>query len=194
MYVSRRHTISRKWACSFSLAGGMGWQRWVGSKNLYISFAEYCLFYRALLQKRSIILSILLTEVTPYDLSMAYMPLSWVVNWPLYRDAWLVWGRCKCRCRWGSFKESTNGSRPVALMRHRTLFYRALLQKRPVSEVDVSVDVSEVDVSAHPACSFRVSLLDGVYDEAAGRCFLCFVNVFEYGVLSLTSSMDSLKL
>ena len=95
MYVSRRHTISRKWACSFSLAGGMGWQRWVGSKNLYISFAEYCLFYRALLQKRSIILSILLTEVTPYDLSMAYMPLSWVVNWPLYRDAWLVWGRCK---------------------------------------------------------------------------------------------------
>ena len=31
-----------------------------------ISFAEYCLFYRALLQKRPILLSILLTKATPY--------------------------------------------------------------------------------------------------------------------------------
>ena len=43
----------------------VGWLRSVGSIRLYVSFAEYRLFYRALLQKRPIILSILLTEATP---------------------------------------------------------------------------------------------------------------------------------
>jgi len=33
----------------------MGWLRLVGSSKLHVSFAEYRLFYRALLQKRSII-------------------------------------------------------------------------------------------------------------------------------------------
>jgi len=33
----------------------MGWLRLVGSLKLYVSFAEYSLFYRALLQKRPII-------------------------------------------------------------------------------------------------------------------------------------------
>jgi len=44
----------------------MGWLRSVGSMKLHVSFAEYRLFYRALLQKRPIILSILLSEATPY--------------------------------------------------------------------------------------------------------------------------------
>ena len=44
----------------------MGWLRSVGSIKLQVSFAEYRLFYRALLQKRPIILSILLTVATPY--------------------------------------------------------------------------------------------------------------------------------
>ena len=44
-----------------------GWLRFVGSIKLQVSFAEYGLFYRSLLQKRPIILSILLTEATPYD-------------------------------------------------------------------------------------------------------------------------------
>ena len=43
----------------------MGWLRLVGSIKLYVPFAGYCLFYRALLQKRPIILSILLIEATP---------------------------------------------------------------------------------------------------------------------------------
>ena len=43
----------------------MGWLRIVESINLYVSFAEYWLFCRALLQKRPIILSILLTKATP---------------------------------------------------------------------------------------------------------------------------------
>ena len=44
----------------------MGWLRSVGSIKLSVSFAEYSLFYRALLLKRPIILSILLTVATPY--------------------------------------------------------------------------------------------------------------------------------
>ena len=44
----------------------MGWLRSVGSIKFYVSFAEYSLFYRALLQKRNMISSILLTEATPY--------------------------------------------------------------------------------------------------------------------------------
>ena len=40
----------------------MGWLRSVGSIKLQVSFAEYRLFYRALLQKRPIIQLILLTE------------------------------------------------------------------------------------------------------------------------------------
>jgi len=41
--------------------------RLVGSLQLYVSFAEYCLFYRALLQQRHIILRSLLIVATPYD-------------------------------------------------------------------------------------------------------------------------------
>ena len=45
----------------------MGWLWQVGSIKLYVSFAEYRLFYRARLQKRPIIFSILLTEATLYE-------------------------------------------------------------------------------------------------------------------------------
>ena len=44
----------------------MGWLRLVGSLKLQVSFAEYSLFYRALLQERPIILRSLLIEATPY--------------------------------------------------------------------------------------------------------------------------------
>jgi len=44
----------------------MGWLPLVGSLKLYVSFAEYPLFYRALLQKRPIILRSLLFEATPF--------------------------------------------------------------------------------------------------------------------------------
>ena len=45
-----------------SHARTVGWLRSVGSIQLWVSFAEYRLFYRALLQKKPIIYSILLTE------------------------------------------------------------------------------------------------------------------------------------
>jgi len=44
----------------------MGWLRLIGSFKLYVSSAEYRLFYRALLQKRPMILRSLLVEATPY--------------------------------------------------------------------------------------------------------------------------------
>jgi len=44
----------------------MGLLRLVGSLKLYVSFAEYRLFYRALLQKRPRILRNLLIVATPY--------------------------------------------------------------------------------------------------------------------------------
>jgi len=44
----------------------MGWLRLVGSLKLQVSFAEYSLFYRALLQTRPIILRSLLIVATPY--------------------------------------------------------------------------------------------------------------------------------
>ena len=51
--------------------------------NLQVSFAEYRLFYRALLQKTRIILSILLTKATPYlQVSFAKEPYQNVANEP----------------------------------------------------------------------------------------------------------------
>jgi len=44
----------------------MGWLRLVGSLKLWVSFAEYGMFYRALLQKRPVILRSLLVVATPY--------------------------------------------------------------------------------------------------------------------------------
>ena len=43
----------------------MGWLRLVGSLKLLVSFAEFRLFHRALLQKRPIILRSLLRVATP---------------------------------------------------------------------------------------------------------------------------------
>jgi len=54
----------------------MGWLRSVGSMKWQVSFAEYRLFYRSLLQKRPIILSILLTVATPYILMQVWYALD----------------------------------------------------------------------------------------------------------------------
>jgi len=53
----------------------MGWLRSVGSIKSSVSFAEYRLFYRALLHKRPLILSILLTIATPYQFISANLSL-----------------------------------------------------------------------------------------------------------------------
>ena len=51
----------------YNIEEHMGWLQLVASLNLQISFAEYSLFHRALLQKRPIILRSLLIEATPYQ-------------------------------------------------------------------------------------------------------------------------------
>jgi len=51
---------------SFSEKRPMGWLRLVGSLKLLVSFAEYHLFYKALLQKRPMILRSLILEATSY--------------------------------------------------------------------------------------------------------------------------------
>ena len=50
----------------------MGWPRLVGSLKLRVSFAEYSLFYRAILQKRPVILRSPLIVATPYLISNAF--------------------------------------------------------------------------------------------------------------------------
>jgi len=44
---------------------GMGWLRLLGSLKFWVSLAEYSLLYKALLQKRPIILRSLLIAATP---------------------------------------------------------------------------------------------------------------------------------
>ena len=51
----------------------MGWLRWVGASKLQVSFAEYRLFDRALLQKRPTILRRLLTKANPYEKGAAVL-------------------------------------------------------------------------------------------------------------------------
>ena len=51
--------------CSQQGVYGVRWLRLVGSIKLQVSFAEYHLFYRALLQMRPKKSSILLSEATP---------------------------------------------------------------------------------------------------------------------------------
>ena len=43
-----------------------GWLRSVGSIKFWVSLAEYCLFYRSLLQKRPVILRSLRIVAAPY--------------------------------------------------------------------------------------------------------------------------------
>jgi len=54
----------------------MGWLQLVGSLKLQVSLAEYCLFNRALLQKRPIILRSLLIVATPYYISYGVTSIS----------------------------------------------------------------------------------------------------------------------
>ena len=58
--TSRSHPISQRLT--------MGWLQWVGSFKFLVSFAEYRLLYRTLLQKRPIIWRSLLIVATSYVL------------------------------------------------------------------------------------------------------------------------------
>jgi len=54
----------------------MGWLPLVGSLKLYVSFAEYHLFYRSLLRKKPTILRSLLVIATQYSMSLSHICYS----------------------------------------------------------------------------------------------------------------------
>ena len=64
----------------------MGWLPLVGSLKFQVSFAEYRLFYRALLQKTPIILRSLLIEAMPYE--MFHASLIWNESWCIWYVSW----------------------------------------------------------------------------------------------------------
>ena len=96
----------------------MGWLRLVGSLKLQVSFAEYCLFYRALLQKRPIILRSLLIVATPYlnDVSCLFcclkLPHVWMSHVPNMNESCPTWKRHlnDVSCRSCSLNISTEAS------------------------------------------------------------------------------------
>jgi len=61
---------------------GVGWLRLVGSVKVWVSFAEYLLFYRALLQKIPVIFRSLLFVSTPYHafVYMCHVSYEWVMS------------------------------------------------------------------------------------------------------------------
>ena len=61
----------------------MGWLWLVGSFKTWVSFAEYCLLYRALLQKRPIILGSLLIVAT------SYLVGRWICDLQNEQDSWM---------------------------------------------------------------------------------------------------------
>ena len=65
-YHTLHHTATQT-ATNYSIVAGYGWLQVVVSLKLQVSFAGYILFYRALLQKRTIILRSLLIVATPYE-------------------------------------------------------------------------------------------------------------------------------
>jgi len=98
-----------------------GWLRLVGSLKLQVSFAEYRLFYRALLQKRPVILTSLLIVATPYT------NFFWLIVALLSRVTGLF---SKCQDSFETLRDShipllthfTTVIHDTPLARHRALF------------------------------------------------------------------------
>jgi len=67
-----------EWAMSRMHSSRMGWLRLVASLKLQVSFAEYHLFYRALLQKRPIIVRSLQVVATLYHTNSSHVTYEWV--------------------------------------------------------------------------------------------------------------------
>jgi len=95
MPASMSHTnasyLPYEWVMPHLWTRHMGWLRLVGFLKLYVSFAEYSLFYRSFLQKRPTILRSLLIVANPYHVrhsllvsmspwhrNASHMPFQWV--------------------------------------------------------------------------------------------------------------------
>jgi len=71
IYANQSLVILSLFLSVLSVGRSVGWLRSVGSSKIYVSFAEYRLFYRALLQKRLIILRSLLIVNHPISLFLS---------------------------------------------------------------------------------------------------------------------------
>ena len=128
----------------------MGWLRLVGSLKLWVSVAEYSLFYRALLQKRPVIFAasimrwLWLAGSFKLKVSLAEYSLfcrALLQKRPVIFAATIMgWLRLV-----GSFKLK------VSLAEH-SLFCRALLQKRPVIFCDTPQYTALPRAAARAAC------------------------------------------
>ena len=83
-----------------------GWLRLVASFKLHVSFVEYRLFYRALLQKRPIIVRRLLAEATLYPLSDCLISFQYLKDIDPIPDSSFASETYNC-------KESTDRSHPI---------------------------------------------------------------------------------
>jgi len=97
----------------------MWWLRLVGSLKLQVSFAEYRLFYRALLQERPIILRSLLMVATPYFI----LQFSWLITLPHTRH---TLPHTRHTHDW--VFEWCHMYHLIPTLKEYRLFYRALLQ------------------------------------------------------------------
>ena len=121
----------------------MGWLRLVGSLKLQVSFAKEPYKRDDILQKRPIILRSLLNVATPYDLMqgatqrlhMCYKNIYIYVY--IYRFmSWFIGIHCMGSCvPWrlhvGWLRSVGSIKIQVSIAEYR-LFYRSLLQKRPI--------------------------------------------------------------
>jgi len=103
----------------------MGWLRLVGSLKLQDSFAEYSLFYRALLQKRPILSRSLLIVATPYH-ELQTPLLNFTKRGPtLLKEGLLLLYSSR-------FLNLRPQIKLYVSFAKNNLFFRALLQKRPI--------------------------------------------------------------
>jgi len=80
----------------------MGWLRLVGFLKLQVSFAKYRLFYRALLQKRPVILRGLLIIATPYACLASIRSERMAMHVSFAKETY-------------TFKEPTDRSHPISV-------------------------------------------------------------------------------
>ena len=142
-----------------------GWLRLVGSLKLQVSFAEYRLFYRALLQKRPVILTSLLIVATPYT------NFFWLIVALLSRVTGLF---SKCQDSFETLRDShipllthfTTVIHDTPLARHRALFtqVRALFtQDKALLITHHTTVIHEAPLAHHRALLTHVGALFTCY-------------------------------
>ena len=85
VYIQRRMNTLYMHVYTLYIHTHVGWLQLVGSSKLYVSFAEYHLFYRALLQQRSTILRSLLIAAPAKSVRSLYFVYTYKTPDQLYR-------------------------------------------------------------------------------------------------------------